>query len=350
MKKQKFKDMAVRDQLRYLGKKLWNFVRYIFSTCLLLSAIGIVLYGIVEKKSNFWPETIPFEVTIIILICLLWILAVLEGFEVIAVELHKNPVKDPKRYPRAHRVQQIVAQGNHLAKFVLGRQVLVLITVFFLARCTTILNAEVFPSGFSAFLATGLMGTVIVVILGQLVPQILAAQYPVHFANFPLMEFVLRICLLVEASGAIHAAWILGPTVCKILRFKPVRLEEDVGKPTLLPKNALGYTLSRAASTESLSLVSQGQIDKLAGVQNFASVGEVVTSLTSSNLVIPYFLLDPSNSSHIPPNIASLILHAQHLLLLASECPNSQEKQQLEDQARQFASLALMKEPDALED
>jgi len=46
-----------------------------------------------------------------------------------------------------------------------------------------------FPYGFEmGYVETGLVGSIVVIILGQLVPQVLAAQYPIHFANCPGME------------------------------------------------------------------------------------------------------------------------------------------------------------------
>jgi len=46
-----------------------------------------------------------------------------------------------------------------------------------------------FPSGLEVgYVESGLVGSVVVIVLGQLVPQVLAAQYPLHFANFVGME------------------------------------------------------------------------------------------------------------------------------------------------------------------
>ena len=70
----------------------------------------------------------------------------------------------------------------------MGRQVFVVFLVFFAAKLTTIhlQGDEGFlfpiPAWFeTVFLETGLLACIIVVILAQLMPQIVAAKYPVHF-------------------------------------------------------------------------------------------------------------------------------------------------------------------------
>ena len=119
---------------------LFDVFRYIFSTILLAGSLGIVIYGIVLRKTAFWPESVPWPATLVIMFALLWILGILEGFQVAIVELCKNPPPEAlqKKYPRANKIQKMISQGRNLEKFVLGRQVLVVVVVFFLSKSVEI--------------------------------------------------------------------------------------------------------------------------------------------------------------------------------------------------------------------
>lgn len=80
---------------------------------------------------------------------------------------------------------------DNVERFLMGRQVCVVFLVFLSAKLTTIHLAEVdeeflFPAPHwfrVAFLESGLLACVIVVIVAQLMPQIVAAKYPVHFVE-----------------------------------------------------------------------------------------------------------------------------------------------------------------------
>jgi hypothetical protein len=118
---------------------MFTALRYIFSVFLLLGSLGILLYGIVMEKSSFWPESVPWQATLVIMLSLLWVLGVLEGLQVAMVELCKNPPPEEiqRRYSRANKIQKLMSEGNNFEKFVLGRQVLVVVVVFFLAKFVT---------------------------------------------------------------------------------------------------------------------------------------------------------------------------------------------------------------------
>ena len=130
------KPKTLKERLWWVTGILFDAFRYIFSTVLLAGSLGIVVYGIVTKKSQFWPETVPWPATLVIMLVLLLVLGVLEGLQVAIVELCKNPPPEEKqrKYARANKIQKMIVQGRNLEKFVLGRQVLVVVVVFFLAK------------------------------------------------------------------------------------------------------------------------------------------------------------------------------------------------------------------------
>lgn len=73
-----------------------------------------------------------------------------------------------------------------MERFLIGRQVIVASLVYFAAKLTTIYieEGEQFlfhaPKWFrSIFLETGILGCIVLIIIAQLTPQIVAAKYPV---------------------------------------------------------------------------------------------------------------------------------------------------------------------------
>jgi len=322
-----FWDSEMKEKCSYYGLKVFDITRYILSSCLLIGGLGIIIYEIIQYHNLFWPGQVPFAAVIVILFALLWILGILEGFQVAVVELSKRPVQDIKRFPRAHRVQLLVCKGQNLEKFVLGRQLLVLVTVFFLANATTIVNENTFPIGFQeSLLSTGLLGTIVVATLGQLIPQILAAQFPNHFANFPLMELVFRICLIVEGTGIIHASRVFGLLIAKLLRFEEINLDAP----------ALGPVPPHREADPNLL----GQMET---ATFFSSVPGVATKLQGNQLVVPFFLHPSDSPNYVPPHIASLALLAQSFLLQSQTEAESLRKKEFQDQAFFCASMALEK-------
>ena len=46
----------------------------------------------------------------------------------------------------------------------------------------------------------------------------------------------------------------------------------------------------------------------------YSSSGDIAQGMNKAGLRLPYFLEEPSSPNYVPPHIAALILHAQHLL------------------------------------
>jgi len=102
----------------------------------------------------------------------------------------------------------------------IGRQILVTICMFVVARITSI-NVDVSSSdgdsenifgvsdGLQNFFNTGLLGAVITTLVGSLAWRIIASSFPVAFLSNPLIYIIIRLCLILEASGICSAAWFL---------------------------------------------------------------------------------------------------------------------------------------------
>ena len=111
-------------------------------------------------------------------------------------------------YPRAYKLGQAAQKSDNVEKFLMGRQMFVVFIVFFSAKLTTIHSESEadflfpIPDWFrSVFLETGILACVLVVILAQLMPQIVAAHYPVAFLDFSIMKYGYYACIFLEWTG-----------------------------------------------------------------------------------------------------------------------------------------------------
>jgi hypothetical protein len=63
--------------------------------------------------------------------------------------------------------------------------------------------------GIQEFFNTGLLGAVITTIVASLAWRIIASSFPIAFLSNPLIYVIIRLCLVLEASGVCSAAWLL---------------------------------------------------------------------------------------------------------------------------------------------
>jgi len=222
---------------------IFDYIRFVFSASLLVFSGVVTCYAILTGKTAFWQE-VPAWAQLIIFIVALFFLAVMEGLQIALVELKRQ---DPDSYkashPKAYRLGQLAANQDNIERFLMGRQVFVVCLVFFSAKLTTIhSNGTDFlfpvPSIVQAlFLETGLLACVVVVIVSQLLPQIIASKYPVQFMQLAvIMRPAYTACLILEATGITHICWVFATIVARI-----AGIEDKDGKPVhkeLRVKNA----------------------------------------------------------------------------------------------------------------
>ena len=207
-------------------------IRIVISTVLLIISISGSIYAILGGHT-LMGDSLPVSINFILLLLCLFYLGCLEGLQIAVVELaHNNPKMYERQYPRAAALLALENKGNilrnnidlymccvyvlynigrNVERFLVGRQVMVVFIVFLLARLTS--YEEFYVRMPDAILQTvfkyGFMGTLIVVNIAQLTPQVLASAYPVQFLNLPIMKVVFYSCLLVEISGVAHAVYLL---------------------------------------------------------------------------------------------------------------------------------------------
>lgn len=203
--------------------KFLDYPRFIMSALLLIFSSVVTCYAIIEQKTSFW-HVMPGWAALILFITVLFWLGVMEGLQVALVELKRQ---DPETYkhshPHAYKLGQMAAKRDNVERFLMGRQMFVVFIVFFAAKLTTIHSEgeEDFlfpvPDWFrSIFLETGILACVLVVILAQLMPQIVAAKHPVAFLEFWIMKPGYYACIFLESTGITHITWVISHCLARL--------------------------------------------------------------------------------------------------------------------------------------
>lgn len=245
--------------------KAWDIARFIFSLGLLLFSGVVVCYSIVEQKTSMWKE-VPGWASLLIFIFVLWLLGVMEGLQIALVELKRqNPETYKEAYPAAYRLGQVASQGDNIEKFLMGRQVFVVCCVFFAAKLTTIHGRDhegnvdflfyVPQIVQTLLLETGLLACVVVVIVAQLMPQIVASLYPIQFLELVVMKPAYYACIGLEFCGFTHFCWVLAAGMAWIFRMKKEEGEitvVNVNKTNGLHSN--GITIGKSYANEGIDL------------------------------------------------------------------------------------------------
>ena len=198
---------------------------------LLLFSGVVVVYSILEQKTSMWKE-VPGWASLLIFIFVLWCLGVMEGLQIALVELKRlNPDYYKETHPTAYKLGQIACKSDNIEKFLMGRQVFVVCSVFFAAKLTTIHGRDgdflfyVPPWVQAIFLETGLLACVLVVIVAQLMPQIVASIYPVQFLELLVMRPAYYACIALESTGLTHFCWVLAHGIAWLFGLKEEKFE-----------------------------------------------------------------------------------------------------------------------------
>lgn len=188
---------------------IFDYIKYTWSTCVTLGSMAIVLYGI-SKGAYVLPT--PVVGAYIIAIVMMTILFYLEGLMIAIVGVQywdREIYRD--YYPRAYRMHELMSQPDNVKRFIIGRQFFTVLTNFILAQVFTFPkwqdSGNIHPVLFFIGVKSGLPGIFIVLAFSQLLPELLAAEYPLRFQNMIGSFLIARISLIFDAIGVGHCAW-----------------------------------------------------------------------------------------------------------------------------------------------
>ena len=188
-------------------------IRLLWALSLFCFVSYFVLGGILAGHATL-SAAHPF-ITLGLLAVLITILAVVEGLHLCVGRLGLKDLGALRdQYPRAYKLHQWINTASGTNRFLAGRQLVVIVVVFFVARITSFstmqtwpLTSVIMPAALRSawfqeiFLNLGILGAFFVLWFGQLIPQFVATKKPVAFLNLYGMEIALRTCFFIEALG-----------------------------------------------------------------------------------------------------------------------------------------------------
>ena len=216
---------ALADPKKQMNKNFFYYARCALSIAGVIFSITMIVKGLACKQTNAtsgkgW-EDLPAWAAVVMTFLFLFTLACAEGMQVSALALATVPSREyKKRAPLAYRTCQLFYAGRNMQAFLVGRQFMCAMMMVLLARVTSYAGAEGelvgtcgdwgFGAGFNkGLLQTGFLGSLLVVNVAQLASQIVASIFPVSMINNSFIYVILRIQLLIEASGICNSCWVM---------------------------------------------------------------------------------------------------------------------------------------------
>mmetsp|Transcript_22812 Transcript_22812/g.34241 ORF Transcript_22812/g.34241 Transcript_22812/m.34241 type:complete len:1013 (-) Transcript_22812:83-3121(-) len=227
--------------------------RILFSLAVLAFSFTITLKALFDGKTAMWEGVPPF-ISVIIFFGLMCFVGLMEGMQIALFAVAKMPEEHLACHAVAHQNCKLTFEGSNLQAFLIGRQICVTCCMFVIARITSITindaDSNIFgvPDAIQEFFNTGLLGAVITTIVGSLAWRIIASSFPLGFLSNPLVNIIIRLCLLLEKSGICSSSWALA-FIQKLL-FKYRVDEEYIGSD-----NAVDVENVHATIHESIEVV-----------------------------------------------------------------------------------------------
>jgi len=240
------------------GKSFFSVVLHAVSTlfAVILAPIAIIglLHLILSGASNLSINYgVPAIAVFAIFICLMLLLAALEGSQISIVSLRTKDLSGIKKeFPTTAEIQNKTKKTYESQKYLAGRQFFVIFVVFLIAQSTSFPNAINFMPPFVseilitlpildlALLKLGFLGAFVTLWFGQLAPQFYANKNPQAMLNVVGMKLVVELCFLFESIGfARPGSWLVthlkpGSPIAVSNREEFENVTQDVGYQTLL--------------------------------------------------------------------------------------------------------------------
>eukprot|EP00980_Cylindrotheca_fusiformis_P029618 scaffold23625_cov137-Cylindrotheca_fusiformis.AAC.3 len=226
------KPVETNEPPRDAVQNLFHWGRVVFSLGVLFFSLAVTLEALFAGNTTMW-EFIPNGVAVVLFLLLMSVVGMLEGMQIAFFAVAKLPKSEQGNHPMARRTCKLLFQGEgrNLPGFMVGRQMTVTLCFFIIARVTT-LNIVVgeegkeddnifgVSDGIQEFFNMGFLGAIISTILGSISWQLVASAFPIAFLSNPMVYVLLRICLLLEATGICAGAWFLGILHKQVAHFQ----------------------------------------------------------------------------------------------------------------------------------
>ena len=217
-------------------QKVFFWARVTFSLVCLGFSFAVTLAALFDGKTTMWSG-VPAGASVAMFFILMCFVGMLEGMQIALFAVVNLPEDEITQHAIAHKNCQLTFSGQNLQAFLIGRQICVTLCMFVVARVTTLDYGEAdknlwgVSDGLQEFFNTGLLGALITTIVASLAWRIIASSFPVAFLSNPLVYVIIRLCLLLEASGVCSAAWVFGRWNKLLVNFQPDEVYLEGAEP-----------------------------------------------------------------------------------------------------------------------
>eukprot|EP01041_Mallomonas_annulata_P001927 gene1927-3740_t len=186
-----------------------------------------ILFVCIGTFGGYGRIPVPPVVSIMFLLLALFVLAYFEGLQVAVVNAqampHEQTPQLAKSVPRAYEAYMASYGPGSIEKFMIGRQLVVIITVFLISRLTLFPTAPIFlPAAIHhALITSGLPGVMIALTFAQMSPQLVADEYTLRFLNMPGCVTCIKLSMWIESLGIFtHFSWAVTNLIKKFYCIK----------------------------------------------------------------------------------------------------------------------------------
>jgi MFS family permease len=209
------KPIESKEEPRGAVANLFFWVRVLFSCAVLGFAFAVTMAALFNGQTTMW-DGVPEVVSVVVLFILMAFVGMMEGMQIALFAVVNMPEDELKKHAIAYANCELTFRDQNLQAFLIGRQICVTCCMFIVARITSCKVEDGEPtifgvsSGVQNFFNTGLLGAIITTIVASLAWRIIASSFPLAFLSNPLIYLIIRLCLVLEASGVCSAAWVMG--------------------------------------------------------------------------------------------------------------------------------------------
>jgi len=201
--------------------------RCLMSLAILGFCIAVSMVALFNDQTTMW-EGVPAGVSVVIFFFLMSVVGMLEGMQIAFFAVAKKTPAERGEGVFAKKTCALLyfGEGNNLPGFMIGRQLLVVSCMFFVARVLSVrlegdeTNIFGVSDGAQALFDTGLLGALLLTIIGSISWQLVASAFPLAFMRSPITYVLLRVCLALECTGIAQGAWVLAAIHKKIAGFQ----------------------------------------------------------------------------------------------------------------------------------
>jgi len=229
------KPAETKAEVADVGLLKWdpfNAFKNVYSTCLLLFSVVIVMGLIGTSQTGLSSKTNPAVAYILCWAALIWLTSV-EGTQGSFVGLAPiNPEIYKDSHPIAYLCNKVMVKGDNLDRYLMGRQLMVCCIVF-------IINMSAGPAGDvelwglsegakTAFFGVGLAMIFFTAMIGQLNSQVNASVCMLDYCDNYFAVFTMWVALAIEFTGLLHSSYVIAMLVNKCAGAESTSKEEPL--------------------------------------------------------------------------------------------------------------------------